>query len=68
MASSHAAPFVVDPKAKAKADPNKRHRWFIPLLLAAQIAFKVGFAVGSTSRWPSGKIVSVQHNVCVRGC
>ena len=67
MASSHAAPFVVDPDAKAKADPNKRHRWFIPLLLAAQIAFKVSFAVRSTPRLPSGNIMS-EHHICVRGC
>lgn len=49
MASSHDESFAVDPKAQHKADPNKRHRWLIPLLIAAQIAFKVR-AVGSGKR------------------
>ena len=42
MASRQAQAFVPDEKAQRKADPNKRWRWMIPLVIAAQVAFKVG--------------------------
>ncbi len=42
MASGQAQAFVPDEKAQRKADPNKRWRWMIPLVIAAQVAFKVG--------------------------
>jgi hypothetical protein len=41
VATQEAQPFVVDPQARARANPNHRHKWFIPLVLAAQVAFKV---------------------------
>ena len=33
--------FRPDPHAQAKANPNRKGKWLIPLVLAAQIAFKV---------------------------
>ena len=37
-------PFRYDAATIRRADPNKRRRWLIPLVLAAQIAFKVSIA------------------------
>ena len=34
------APYRYDPDVIKRADPNKRRRWLIPLVLLAQIAFK----------------------------
>ena len=36
-----ATPFVYDPKTAKKRSPNRRRRWLIPLLIIAQVAFKV---------------------------
>ena len=38
-------PYRYDPATIKRADPNKRRRWLIPLVLAAQIAFKVRAAI-----------------------
>ena len=34
-------PYTYDAKVVQRSDPNKKRRWLIPLVLAAQIAFKV---------------------------
>ena len=35
-------PYTYSPEEVKRSDPNKKRRWLIPLVLAAQIAFKVG--------------------------
>ena len=35
------SPYTFDAKVVKRNDPNKKRRWLIPLVLAAQIAFKV---------------------------
>ena len=35
-------PYTYSPNEVKRNDPNKKRRWLIPLVLAAQIAFKVG--------------------------
>ena len=35
------SPYTYDAKVVQRSDPNKKRRWLIPLVLAAQIAFKV---------------------------
>jgi len=35
------APYVLDAGAPRRAHPNRRRKWLIPLLLAAQVAFKI---------------------------
>ena len=35
------SPYTHDAKLVQRSDPNKKRRWLIPLVLAAQIAFKV---------------------------
>ncbi len=35
------APYRYDPAVVRRNDPNKKRRWLIPLVLLAQIAFKV---------------------------
>jgi hypothetical protein len=46
-------PYRYDPATIKRADPNKRRRWLIPLVLAAQIAFKVRAA--TIRVWSMGK-------------
>ena len=46
MASRQARPFAPDEQAQRKADPNKRWRWLIPFIIAAQVALKVGMPRG----------------------
>ncbi len=36
------SPYAYDANVVKRSDPNKKRRWLIPLVLAAQIAFKVG--------------------------
>ena len=36
------SPYTYSPEEVKRNDPNKKRRWLIPLVLAAQIAFKVG--------------------------
>lgn len=36
------SPYIYSPEEVKRNDPNKKRRWLIPLVLAAQIAFKVG--------------------------
>ena len=36
------SPYTYSPAEVKRNDPNKKRRWLIPLVLAAQIAFKVG--------------------------
>ena len=40
MASRQAQPFAPDERAQRKADPNKRWRWLIPVVVLAQVALK----------------------------
>lgn len=35
------SPYTHDANVVKRSDPNKKRRWLIPLVLAAQIAFKV---------------------------
>lgn len=35
------SPYTYDAKLVKRSDPNKKRRWLIPLVLVAQIAFKV---------------------------
>ena len=46
MASRQARPFAPDERAQRKADPNKRWRWLIPFVIAAQVALKVSMRPG----------------------